>query len=81
MILIKENFEYTIKHIDYDLLQVLIRGIEKERQTIADKIDELIIDQMNDENATNKNVSMIQFFKSMLCELDKIIKQNEVEII
>ena len=76
MILIKENFEYTIKHIDYDLLQVLIRGIEKERQTIADKIDE-----MNDENATNKNVSMIQFFKSMLCELDKIIKQNEVEII
>ena len=43
MILIKDKSEFTIRHIEYDLLQVIIRGLKNEKSIIQDNINLLIV--------------------------------------
>ena len=77
MILIKENCDFTLKHIDYDLLQVIIRGLKHEKNNIQDNINSLIVENMNNPDSPNDNKDLIDFMKNLRIEIEKAIEDYD----
>jgi len=77
MILIKENQEYVLKHIDYDLLQVINRGLKHEQKNIQENINLLIVDNMNNPEQFETNQPQIEFLKFLRLEIDKFLEDYQ----
>jgi hypothetical protein len=76
MILIKDKSEFTIKHIEYDLLQVIIRGLKNE-SVIQDNINLLIVENMAVEEIKPHDHKQIEYLKDLRIEIEKIISDYE----
>lgn len=77
MILIKDKSEFTIKHIEYDLLQVIIRGLKNEKSIIQDNINSLIVENMAVEENKPYSQKQIEYLKDLRIEIEKIISDYE----
>jgi len=77
MILIKDKSEFTIKHIEYDLLQVMIRGLKNEKKIIQDNINLLIVENMAIKKKKPQNKLQINYLKDLRMEIEKIIFDYE----
>lgn len=77
MILIKDKSEFTIKHIEYDLLQVMIRGLKNEKSVIQDNINLLIVENMAVEENKPHSQLQISYLKGLRIEIEKIISDYE----
>jgi len=74
MILIKDGKEFTLKHIDYDFLQLIIRGLKHEKNNVQENISSLIVDSMNNPDQSETNQKQIEFLKSLRVEIDKLLE-------
>jgi hypothetical protein len=74
MILIKDGKEFTLKHIDYDLLQVIIRGLKHEKNNVQENISSLIVENMNNPEQSETNQKQIEFLKSLRVEIYKLLE-------
>lgn len=77
MILLKDKSEFTIKHIEYDLLQVIIRGLKNEKSIIQDNINLLIVENMAVEENKPHSQTQIEYLKDLRIEIEKIISDYE----
>jgi len=77
MILIKDKSEFTIKHIEYDLLQVMMRGLKNEKSVIQDNINLLIVENMAVEENKPHSQLQISYLKDLRIEIEKIISDYE----
>lgn len=77
MILIKDKSEFTIKHIEYSLLQVIIRGLKNEKSIIQEKINLLIVENMAVEENKPHDPKQIEYLKDLRIEIEKIISDYE----
>jgi len=77
MILIKDKSEFTIKHIEYDLLQVMIRGLKNEKKIIQDNINLLIVENMAIKENKPHSKLQINYLKDLRMEIEKIIFDYE----
>lgn len=77
MILIKDKSEFTIKHIEYDLLQVMIRGLKNEKKIIQDNINLLIVENMASKENKPHSKLQINYLKDLRMEIEKIIFDYE----
>lgn len=77
MILIKEQSEFTIKHIEYDLLKIIIRGLNGDKSRLQNNVNLLIAENMTSENNEPHCQSVINYLKNLINEIEKIIKDYE----
>jgi len=77
MILLEEQKDFTLKHIDYDLLQIIIRGLKHEKNNIQENINLLVVENMTTPEVSKLNKPQIEFMKSIRTEIDKLIEDYD----